>query len=246
MSTSPNERTNAFYHARSPVSATFLTIGGVLVIYLVQIGAAPFTGPLPAAALSYLAVSVLLLMRKLDLGLARAPARFWIAAVLIGCSVWLLDLEVVNLVQPPHVSDTLEKVVAHDPLWATLIVLAVCPAIGEELLFRGVFARALDRPRRRWIAVVVSAIVFSTYHLDPAQMVGTALVGLSLGTLATGARSIMPGMVAHVLNNGVVLLVANGKPEPIVAVMDRHPDGTLVAAVIAFLAGISLAVKVRA
>ncbi|MFT3699197.1 MAG: type II CAAX endopeptidase family protein [Kofleriaceae bacterium] len=249
-SPSPSERTPSFYHARrvSAPGTIALTFAGVLVIYLVQIAAAPLIGMLPAAALSYIVISLVVWKTsrdlKFSLGVTGARARFWIAAVLIGLSVWLLDLAIVDLLKPRSTSTTLATTVANEQLWATLPVLALCPAIGEELLFRGVLVRGLaNRPGWRWIAVGVSAIVFSTYHLDPPQIVGTLLIGIALATLATGARSIVPGMVAHALNNTVVLLLARGKLAPVVTAMSDYPDITLVTCTGMFLAGIALCVR---
>ncbi len=247
-SPSPVERTRSFYHAPSPLTAAIVTCAGALTIYIVQIGFAGLIGPLPAAAASFVVTAAVVLKVAHDLGLSlgvtRAPSRFWVAAVLIGMSVWLLDLQIVTLVNPPKVSDTLDQVVARDPLWATMLVLAVLPAIGEELLFRGVLLRSLAHRRdRRWIAVGVSAIVFSTYHLDPPQIVGTLLFGIALGTLATGARSIVPGMLAHFLNNAVVLVIARVRPEPIVGFIDAYPGLTLAICTGEFVDGVALCAR---
>jgi membrane protease YdiL (CAAX protease family) len=227
------------YHA--PIAAAvWITVGGILLIYVVQLALAPVIG-IAGVALAYVAAGAAMILaartRGVTLGLRWPAARFVVAAVMIGISCWYLEVQVVLQLQQYLPGDTkhLEEAVARTPLVVSLFVLGLLPAISEELVFRGVLTRAFGR--RAWLGIVVSAVVFSLYHLDPPQMLGVFPLGLALGFLAVRARSIIPGMIAHLLNNAIVLVLQR------VTIVDSHPELTLLAAFFLFAGGLALAAK---
>lgn len=78
---------------------------------------------------------------------------------------------------------------------------AVCMApVVEELLFRGVFFRALAPWNVRW-AALISAGVFSAYHLDPVGFLARFEIGLLLAWLFWRTRSLGACIGAHAANN---------------------------------------------
>ncbi len=86
-----------------------------------------------------------------------------------------------------------------------LVIFAATPAICEEALFRGALLSGLRRALPVPTAIVVQAIAFGLFHLDPARLVPTTLLGLLLGLLATRTRSLLPGVLMHFANNALVL-----------------------------------------
>lgn len=97
---------------------------------------------------------------------------------------------------------------------ALLAVVALAPVI-EELFFRGLVLPSVIGTLRggRWIAVVISAVLFAVLHLlvvtTLAQTivvgVGTLLVGLVTGSLAILTGRLGPAVVAHVVFNTSIL-----------------------------------------
>jgi len=241
--TSPIEpRTQTkLYHAPPQIAgAVWITVGGILMIYALQLGSGGLLGALGAAAFGFVMVAFVIRgaarIGGFSLGIRRAAPRFFIAAVLIGLACWYLEIQLVLHVRPPGDTAPIARVVEQTPLGLSLIVLALLPAIGEELLFRGVLARSLAR----WpvVAVVGSAVLFSAYHLVPAQMLGTFPLGLALGLLAVRSGSIVPGMIAHFLNNATVLVVERLD----VSTIDRHPNLVFIGAAVLVAGGVALAV----
>ena len=100
-----------------------------------------------------------------------------------------------------------------------VVVLALVPALVEELFFRGFLLTALDEdgesPAR---AVVVSAVLFALFHLLVNNYIAverlppSLLLGLLLGWLAYRAGSIWPGVLLHLLNNALVVLLGYYEP----------------------------------
>ncbi len=96
------------------------------------------------------------------------------------------------------------------PIGLSLLTLAILPGVCEEILFRGTFLGLWHRPDRRWQAVVATALAFGALHASIFRLAPTAALGLVLGTLALRSRSVVPGMIAHVLNNGLAVLAGYG------------------------------------
>jgi uncharacterized protein len=90
-----------------------------------------------------------------------------------------------------------------------ILVIAAIPAIGEELVFRGVLQRQLHRwTNNTHVAIWVAAIVFAAIHMQFFGFVPRALFGALFGYLYFWSGRISIPILAHFINNGftVVLL----------------------------------------
>jgi sodium transport system permease protein len=104
------------------------------------------------------------------------------------------------------------------PAWLAWCLMAVIPAICEELLFRGwvlaAFAGAGKPLRRLTIAVVAQAACFAVFHLLPERMPQTFVLGLVLGAMTVATRSILPAIICHLVHNSLPLalvMLAGGR-----------------------------------
>src|SRR5512140_3866299 len=78
------------------------------------------------------------------LGLRGARPRFFVAAVAIGCTAWYVNTRLVALLPLPERATHALDALVHRPSFAgALAMFALVPAICEEILFRGVLARAI-------------------------------------------------------------------------------------------------------
>ncbi len=101
------------------------------------------------------------------------------------------------------------------------IVVGLLAPLAEEVVFRGAVLRTLLRWNRGpWVAIVISALLFSAAHLNPAQLPHTFLVGLLLGWLYYRTDSIIPGMVYHWVNNSIAYVLYNLYPDPDMKLID--------------------------
>ncbi len=94
------------------------------------------------------------------------------------------------------------------PLLANLFIIALIPAIGEEMIFRGLMIPIL----RRWTnsahwAVWISAILFSSMHLQFYGFLPRLILGALLGYLFVWSRSLWAPIIAHFTNNALALVV---------------------------------------
>ncbi|WP_437225087.1 ABC transporter permease subunit/CPBP intramembrane protease [Planctomicrobium sp. SH661] len=108
---------------------------------------------------------------------------------------------------PPGAKQLLEAMGTDSvPLWLTLLAFAVGPAVCEELAFRGFILSGLQRSGRRWLPIVISALLFGVIHMIPKQQFNAALLGIVLGLLAVRSGSQLPGLVFHFIFNGTQVL----------------------------------------
>lgn len=178
-----------------------------------------------------------------DLGLRMPPPRFLVAGLLVGLSAWYVALVIVLWVQPPGDEKILQRVVEQGSLAPALIGFALLPAFAEELVFRGAFARGLATRWPAWVAVLVSGLVFSLYHLIPSQMLGVLPLGLALGLLAVQSNSVVPGMIAHLTNNVIALVLSRDEVPGMSRALAARPEITLVAALVLLGCGTMLCAK---
>lgn len=263
--TSPTKpRTPALYHAGDgapaslgPPAAIAITAGAVGTFYLLA-GLLPRELALVVGQLAQgsVALGAAWLFAAAGprgaahtLGLVRPRWIHVVAALLLGVSCWYIDLRIVDLL-PGLDTDggdahALTDLVRDPSLAASLVTLALVPALCEELVFRGVLARGLTPSLPPVAAAAIAAVLFSAYHLSPLQAVPAFLLGLVLGVLALRARSIVPAMLAHALNNTFVIAVSrDDSPGGAASWLDGHPWGALAGAVL--LAGTGLAIVVGA
>ncbi len=102
----------------------------------------------------------------------------------------------------------IEQLVGQASVLALLPFLALCPGVGEEILFRGFIQRAIGRG---WLAITVSALTFALIHLDPHHVIGVVPLGFYLAWVAARTDSTWVTIVAHVANNAVAILVAKSQ-----------------------------------
>ena len=86
-----------------------------------------------------------------------------------------------------------------------IFVIAVLPAVFEELLCRELLLKGL-KPFGEVFAVLVSGALFALYHQNPAQTLYQFCCGVAFALVAIKANSVLPTMLAHFLNNAFVLL----------------------------------------
>lgn len=91
---------------------------------------------------------------------------------------------------------------------ANLLVIAVIPAIGEELLFRGALQGILLRWfRNPHVAIWVAAIIFSAIHLQFYGFLPRMALGALFGYLFFWSKNLWLPIFAHFVNNAGVLVV---------------------------------------
>jgi hypothetical protein len=87
-----------------------------------------------------------------------------------------------------------------------VLVIAVTPALCEEILFRGLVQGSLQETVRPLTAALVAGAIFGAYHINPFSMLPLMLLGAFFGFLVYRTGSLITAVIAHFFNNFVAAL----------------------------------------
>ena len=140
------------------------------------------------------------------------------AALMIAGSLpiaWIIGwLQSMVLPVPPEIVEGLERLVrAETPARLAWLVflLAVTPAVCEEVVFRGVLLGA-TRTLAPWKMLLLNGLAFGAFHLSmetSARFLPTAWLGIVIAWTVWRTGSIFTGVFMHFLNNGTIVLLAS-------------------------------------
>ena len=101
-------------------------------------------------------------------------------------------------------------VLSMDSIWILIInvvLIAVLPAFGEEILFRGILQNELEIWwRRPHLAIWVSGFIFGLIHLQLEGLFPRVILGVSLGYCYFLTRNLWVPIILHFLNNGIQVI----------------------------------------
>lgn len=86
-----------------------------------------------------------------------------------------------------------------------ILMIAVCPAILEEIAFRGLLQHWLQAALGPWRGLLLASGLFMALHFSIATAPYLFTVGLLLGWTKWKTGSLYPGMLIHFLHNLIVL-----------------------------------------
>jgi membrane protease YdiL (CAAX protease family) len=93
-----------------------------------------------------------------------------------------------------------------------LALLALLPAICEEVCFRGVVLSGLRSTGTATGAVIGSALLFGMFHVSPYHAVPAAALGALFAVTVLATRSIVPSLVGHLLTNAFAVVSDGNEP----------------------------------
>ncbi|MDB5232663.1 MAG: family intrarane metalloprotease [Chitinophagaceae bacterium] len=92
-------------------------------------------------------------------------------------------------------------------LFLSLLILALLPAIFEEMLFRGGFQQMFMRLFKNiHVAIIVTSVVFSAFHVSFYGFLPRLFLGVALGYIFYYSRNLWLNILFHFLNNALVIV----------------------------------------
>ena len=138
--------------------------------------------------------------------LTTLPAAALLAMLLHPAMLWLSQL-IQNLypVHPQVVSQLkeLEGLARAAPMWQVILLMALTPAICEELAFRGFILSGLRRIGHKWGAIAFTSVFFGLAHGILQQSLSAFFVGMVIGYIAVKTGSLWPGVLYHLVHNSL-------------------------------------------
>jgi sodium transport system permease protein len=201
--------------------ALMLTSAWFLMETMASAGLENSMGALAASQIAFILTPPLVMALLLTSSPRRTLRLFWPEPRYLGLAVGLaLALNpLVNAMRPivehlfpisSAIKASLAQLMARVPnLGMAVLLFAVIPAICEETAFRGFILTGLERRHQTRSAILLSALLFGFLHVLLSlfqQLFNATLLGIVLGLLAVRSRSLLPGIVFHMLNNTLALL----------------------------------------
>ncbi len=101
-----------------------------------------------------------------------------------------------------------DSIIAIAPIWSVLLVLALIPAVCEELVFRGFVFAGLQRDGGHVRAILLTSLFFGLSHGVLQQTITASAIGMLLGWLAFRTGGVACTIVFHCVHNSISMLLA--------------------------------------
>ena len=99
-------------------------------------------------------------------------------------------------------------------LFYILILVAVVPAVGEELLFRGVLQKIfIQWTKNPHLGIWITAFLFSALHMQFFGFFPRMLLGAVFGYVFLWSKSLWLPILGHFINNGSVVILSYFAPD---------------------------------
>ncbi len=183
---------------------------------------------------------------------------FWPAAVLLGGSLWpyIYEIEISILTdgrieELKQIYERFEGNLKAVPLWIKLVSLAVAPAACEEFFFRGFLQNSIRARASASMSIISSAVLFGLFHVIVKdallfeRLIPSTLMGIVLGIVLERSGSVLPGMLLHVMHNGLLIIVSEFESELTqlgIGISERQhlPASVLVGAAVSIAVAVTL------
>ncbi|MEX2091353.1 MAG: ABC transporter permease subunit/CPBP intramembrane protease [Pirellulales bacterium] len=120
-------------------------------------------------------------------------------------------------------TESMARMIASAPyVWLPFLLMAVLPAICEELAFRGFILSGLRHVGHKWWAIALSAVFFGMAHTVVQQSIAAAALGLVIGYVAVQTTSLIPAILFHASYNSIMLGLAL-VPQRLTQLAERWP-----------------------
>ena len=162
-----------------------------------------FIGVLPILAALYIKADL-----RQVFAIHKPGARNLIGAVILvigAASVSLLLSNVLSYFFPENsesLNESYLNMLDGVPFAAALLLIALTPAVCEELLFRGYMFTAFRRKMSLSKAIVCVSVLFAISHMSLIKILPTAILGVALAYAVYVSNSIFTSSLMHFLNNG--------------------------------------------
>jgi len=122
-----------------------------------------------------------------------------------GVEQWMKEAEE----QMHDITETMLLANSTSDLLTNLLVIAVVPAIAEELLFRGLIQNLFGKlSSNKHLAIWISAALFSAIHMQFYGFLPRMVLGAVFGYMLLWSGSLWLPILAHFANNGIAVLLS--------------------------------------
>lgn len=226
-----NNRSFSFLEKRSNIKkGTMPTISDGAILYAVGLVLLIYVGSLvqlkfKMAGLAITQVMIICLpflfayYIKTDFKKTFSLQKVNLKQILGGILIWMGGFVLINLItqitlylfpQNMEVAEALtDAIIIKDNLVLNLAIVALMPAICEEIFFRGFIFTSFKVKSSSKIAIITSGILFGFMHMDFLRIIPTSILGIIFAYTVYKSESIFIAMILHFINNSIAVLVSH-------------------------------------
>lgn len=120
-----------------------------------------------------------------------------------GLEEWMKDMET----RAMELTEAFLSVKTLSGLGVNLLMVAILPALGEELFFRGMLQRILTKWfKNAHVAVIVTSILFSALHMQFYGFIPRFILGMLFGYLYLWSGNLWYPILAHLVHNTIPVI----------------------------------------
>jgi len=112
-----------------------------------------------------------------------------------------------SMFEGADVNQQLKPLSDQAPLGLLILVIALAPAIGEEIVFRGVIGRGLVARYGVLPGVIFTSLLFASVHLHPAHVVALLPLAFLIHYVYLVTRSFWAPVLLHFANNALAAIL---------------------------------------
>jgi sodium transport system permease protein len=101
-----------------------------------------------------------------------------------------------------------DSIISSTPIWQVLLMLALIPAICEELVFRGFLFAGLQRNGGQVRAILMTAALFGLSHGVLQQTITASVMGVMIGWIAYRSGGVACTIAFHATHNSISMMLA--------------------------------------
>jgi sodium transport system permease protein len=177
--------------------------------------------------------------------------------LILGIALWFVTLmvsAVYSYYASSYLPEEVELMESFDYLFSNtsfstqMVIIALIPAIVEELLFRGLILSSLLQEKSVKTGLILSSFMFAAMHFSLIKLIPTFLLGLVFAYTVYKTKSVFSGIILHFINNAVAVWTTyyfqNYDIEfENVVIYGYHPNGMIILLVFFVITGQILFVK---
>lgn len=159
-------------------------------------------------AIAFISAIILKLDFKNVFSLKLPPIHYFFAALFIYSGMYILILLVLSTTEyffPSinEVGDAIISIGTNTTPGVSLVIMAVLPAVCEELLHRGLILYSFKHIKKPAVITICMGVIFGLFHLDPYRFLSTALLGGTFAYFTLKTDSVFLPMLFHFITNTV-------------------------------------------
>ena len=161
----------------------------------------------------------------------RVPVKVFLASLVLGYAA-LYSVEIIQgQFDIPNLLDDAFNTLVHS-VWGFFAVCLIGPVMEEVMMRRVVLTEISEATGKKWLGIIISAVLFAVMHGNPIQIVFAIPAGILLGWLYCITGSLLVPIGVHIMNNTASFIALRAGDDEPLDISDPYTIITLTAAVL--------------